>query len=158
MVESDSGKGSWCFGLNGLFCQMLKGLGYRVYTGAARINREPTGVKPVFHGLVHMVLFVQSYIEDRPGNMRYLVDVSGGALRPILLEQNQRVMGASPSERHPKSSTKGLAPLEWRLEAFHRDKHSESWTSRVMYSFIEDEFFVNEFENFNYSILGLRTS
>ncbi|KAJ7577801.1 hypothetical protein C8J56DRAFT_798316 [Mycena floridula] len=169
MVESNSGKGSWCFGLNGLFCQMLKGLRYRVYTGARRINREATGVEPVFEGLVHMVLFVQPYIEDRRSNMTYLVDVSGGALRPILLQKNQRVMGASPSERHVlqriartdsslESSTKELAPLEWQLEAFHRDKHLESWTSRVMYSFIEDEFFLSDFENFNYSVLGLRTS
>ncbi|KAJ7571883.1 hypothetical protein C8J56DRAFT_995924, partial [Mycena floridula] len=122
---------------------------------------QPTGVEPVFHGFVHMVLFVQPYIEDRPSNMSYRVDVSRGVICPILLEQNRRVMGASPSERHVlrriartdsslESWTKDLTPLE--------QYHSESWTSPVMYSFIEDEFFVNNFENFNYSLLGLRTS
>ncbi|KAJ7572807.1 hypothetical protein C8J56DRAFT_874504 [Mycena floridula] len=168
IVESNSGKGSWRFGLNGLFCQMLKGLRYRYRLYRCQKNKQggdgrgASIRRPCTHGYI-------SYIEDRPSNMTYLVDVSGGALRPILLQKNQRMMGASPSERHVlqriartdsslESSTKELAPLEWRLEAFHRDKHLESWTSRVMYSFIEDEFFVSDFENFNYSVLGLRTS
>ncbi|KAJ7587289.1 hypothetical protein C8J56DRAFT_944057, partial [Mycena floridula] len=124
--------GSWCFSLNGL-----------VYTGAGRIKREPTGMEPIFHGL--------PYIEGRPSNMTYLVDVSSGALHLILLQQNQHVMGASPLERHV---VQRIARTDLSLESSTKELHLESWTSRVMYSFIEDEFFVSDFKNFNYSILG----
>ncbi|KAJ7574885.1 hypothetical protein C8J56DRAFT_871887 [Mycena floridula] len=170
MVKS-KGNGSYCFGLNGLFCQMLKGLGFRVYTSSGRINEQPAGVAPIFHAFVHMILFVQPDLKDGPSNKTYLVDVSGGPARPILLQQDESVMGASPSERHIlrrtaradsslESATKELVPLEWRLESFHKDKaqlQSEIETSRVMYSFIEDEFFPNDFMSFNYSVVGLRT-
>ncbi|KAK7046424.1 arylamine n-acetyltransferase 1 [Favolaschia claudopus] len=169
MVESDSGKGSYCFGLNGLFCQMLKALGFRVYTGSGRINEQPPEAPPIFHAFVHMILFVQP---TEGSNTTYLVDVAAGPVRPILLEEGEKVMGASPSESHVLSRTaraeSSLESLpnsqvpekfEWRLESVHDVKDSGSEkpksTRRVMYSFIEDEFFDADFKAFNFSVVGL---
>jgi len=96
MVELSEGRGSYCFGLNGLFFRMLKGLGFRVYAGLGRINEQAPDVLPIFHAFVHMILFVQ----PREGsNITYLVDIAVGPVRPILLEEGEVVMGASPSER-----------------------------------------------------------
>ncbi|KAJ7716619.1 arylamine N-acetyltransferase 1 [Mycena metata] len=167
MVASPEGNGSYCFGLNGLFFQMLKGLGFRIYTGSGRVNEQAPGVAPIFHAFVHMVLFVQP-IEG--SNTTYFVDVATGPVRPILLEEGEMVMGASPSEHHIltrtaradsslESSPNSQEPqkFEWRFESLHDNKvdPSQPRTSRVLYSFIEDEFFDADFKSFNYSVLGL---
>ncbi|KAJ6575975.1 arylamine N-acetyltransferase 2 [Mycena vulgaris] len=166
MVASSEGTGSYCFGVNGLFFQMLKGLGFRVYVGSGRINEQPPGVTPIFHAFVHMILFVQP-IEG--SNTTYIVDVSGGPVRPILLEEGEVVMGASPSEHHSltrtarvdsslESSPDSQAPekFEWRLQSVQDNKEpTQPRTTRVMYSFIEDEFFEADYRAFNYSVLGL---
>ncbi|KAF8189485.1 arylamine N-acetyltransferase 1 [Mycena galopus ATCC 62051] len=165
MVESE-GNGSYCFGLNGLFFQMLKGLGFRVYAGSGRINEQPPGAAPIFHAFVHMILFVQP---TEGSNTTYLVDVASGPVCPILLEEGEMVMGASPSEHHVltrtaradsslESSPNSEAPqkFEWRLESVHGAKdHTQPKSTRVMYSFIEDEFFDADFKGFNYSVVGL---
>ncbi|KAJ7488132.1 hypothetical protein FB451DRAFT_1081742 [Mycena latifolia] len=166
MVASSEGKGSYCFGLNGLFFQMLKGLGFRVYAGSGRINEQAPGVDPIFHAFVHMILFVQP-IEG--SNATYFVDVAAGAVCPILLEEGEMVMGASPSEHHTlirtaradsslESSPNSQMPekFEWRLQSVHDSKEpGQPKTTRVMYSFIEDEFFDADYKAFNYSVLGL---
>ncbi|KAJ7488096.1 arylamine N-acetyltransferase 1, partial [Mycena latifolia] len=168
IVASCEGKGSYCFGLNGLLFQMLKGFGFRVYAGCGRINEQPPGIAPIFHAFVHMILFVQP-IEG--SNTTYLVDVGAGAglVRPILLEEGEVVMGTSPSERHTlvrtartdsslKSSPHSPAQekFEWRLRSVHDNKDpGQPGTTRVMYSFIEDEFFDADYKAFNYSVLGL---
>ncbi|KAJ7691019.1 hypothetical protein B0H17DRAFT_867712, partial [Mycena rosella] len=163
MVASSEGNGSYCFGLNGLFFQMLKGLGFRVYAGSGRINEQAPGVAPIFHAFVHMILFVQP-IEG--SNTTYVVDVAAGPVRPILLEEGEVVMGASPSEHHTltrtaradsslESSPNSQTPekFEWCLQSVHRNEDVK--TTRVMYSFIEDEFFDADYKAFNYSVLGL---
>ncbi|KAJ6571380.1 hypothetical protein B0H19DRAFT_910929, partial [Mycena capillaripes] len=166
MVESDEGNGSYCFGLNGLFFQMLKGLGFRVYSGSGRINEQAPGVAPIFHAFVHMILFVQP---TEGSYTTYFVDVGAGPVRPILLEEGEMVMGASPSEHHVltrtaradstlESSPNSQAPekFEWRLESLHDAKEpTQPKMSRVMYSFIEDEFFEADYKSFNYSVVGL---
>ncbi|KAJ6517458.1 arylamine N-acetyltransferase 2, partial [Mycena vitilis] len=166
LVQSSEGKGSYCFGLNGLFFQMLKGLGFRVYSGSGRINEQARGSAPIFHAFVHMILFVQP---TEGSNATYFVDVAAGPVRPILLEEGEVAMGATPSEHHVltrttradsslESSPNYTAPekFEWRLESLHEAKDpSEPKTSRVMYSFIEDEFFEADYRAFNYSVLGL---
>ncbi|KAJ7078294.1 arylamine N-acetyltransferase 1 [Mycena belliarum] len=166
MVVSPEGNGSYCFGLNGLFFQMLRGLGFRAYSGSGRINEQAPGVAPVFHAFVHMILFVQP-IEG--SNTTYFVDVCPGAVRPMLLEDGETVIGASPTEHHTlvrtareesslESSPHTQAPekFEWRLQSVHDNKeHGQPATIRVMYSFIEDEFFAADYKAFNYSVLGM---
>ncbi|KAJ6625806.1 hypothetical protein B0H10DRAFT_2000752 [Mycena sp. CBHHK59/15] len=166
MVGSSEGKGSYCFGLNGLFFQMLKGLGFRVYAGSGRINEQAPGVAPIFHAFVHMILFVQP-IEG--SNTTYFVDVGAGPVCPILLEEGEVVMGATPSEHHTltrtaradsslESSPNSQTPekFEWRLESVHEGQDpTQPGTSRVMYFFIEDEFFDADYRAFNYSVIGL---
>ncbi|KAJ7716627.1 hypothetical protein B0H16DRAFT_454333 [Mycena metata] len=166
MVASSDGRGSYCFGLNRLFFQMIKALGFRVYAGAGRVNEEPPNVAPIFHAFCHMLLFVQP-IEG--SNKTYVVDVAAGPVRPILLEEGEMVMGASPSEHHlftrnahPHSSlesypdAQGAEKLEWRLEYLRESDDPEQPTSsRVLYSFVEDEFFEADYAAFNYSVDGL---
>ncbi|KAJ7245643.1 hypothetical protein B0H12DRAFT_1127455 [Mycena haematopus] len=165
MVETQDGNGSFCFGLNGLFFQMLKGLGFRVYAGSARINEQAPGIAPVFLGLSHMILFVQP---TEGSNTTYLVDVANGPVRPILLQEDEYVMGASPSEHHVLTRTaradsslesspnsQASQKFEWRLESVHDAKDdTQPKSTRVMYSFIEDEFFEADFKGFNESIVG----
>ncbi|KAJ7362555.1 hypothetical protein DFH08DRAFT_841149 [Mycena albidolilacea] len=167
MIETSGNKGSYCFGLNGLFVQMLKALGFRAYTGAGRINKQTSNGVPIFRSFVHMVIFVQP---NEGSNETYLVDVGYGPVRPILLEEGASVMGATPSEIHrlcrtarPDSSLESspgserAEKLEWCLECVRDSKDpSRPQTSVVMYSFIEDEFFEVDFQSFNYSLLGLR--
>ncbi|KAJ7131591.1 hypothetical protein C8R43DRAFT_1024744 [Mycena crocata] len=167
MVASSEGNGSYCFGLNGLFFQMLKGLDFRVYAGSGRINEQAPGVAPIFHAFVHMIIFVQP---TDGSNTTYLVDVGAGAVRPILLKEGEVVTGASPSERHTLTrsaradsslqsspDSQGPEKFEWRLESMHdnKDDPTQPPTTRVMYSFIEDEFFDADYKAFNYSVLGL---
>ncbi|KAJ7917177.1 hypothetical protein B0H13DRAFT_1995572 [Mycena leptocephala] len=155
MVESSEGNGSYCFGLNGLFFQMLKGLGFRVYAGSGRINEQAPGVPPIFHAFVHMILFVQP-IEG--SNTTYFVDVGAGPVRPILLEEGEMVMGASPTEHHvlTRRARVDSSLVRVALESLHDAKDpAQPKTSRVMYSFIEDEFFDADYKAFNYSVLGL---
>ncbi|KAJ7436797.1 hypothetical protein B0H11DRAFT_2109228 [Mycena galericulata] len=122
LVASSGGTGSYCFGLNGLFFQMLKGLGFRVYAGSGRINEQAPGVPEIFHAFVHMILFVQ----------------------PI--EGSNTTYFSSPNSQGPEK-------FEWRLQSIHDSK--EPPTTRVLYSFIEDEFFDADYRAFNYSVLGL---
>ncbi|KAJ7152021.1 hypothetical protein C8R46DRAFT_1042902 [Mycena filopes] len=166
LVASPDGRGSYCFGLNRLFFQMIKALGFRVYAGAGRVNEEPPNVAPIFHAFVHMLLFVQP-IEG--SNKTYVVDVAAGPVRPILLAEGEMVMGASPSEHHlltraahPDSSlvsypdSQSPEKFEWRLEYLRdSDDPDRPSSSRVMYSFIEDEFFEADYAAFNYSVDGL---
>ncbi|TFK66481.1 cysteine proteinase [Pluteus cervinus] len=104
--------GSYCFGMNGVMYGILRGLGYRVYSGTARVNHNsplpPTGrigsdggqthQRPVYTPLSHMVLFVQPFVdytrdgeatsEGQGNNQTYMIDVgfgSPGLARPILL-------------------------------------------------------------------------
>ncbi|KAF7430565.1 N-terminal acetyltransferase [Pleurotus ostreatus] len=159
------GKGSYCFGLNGLLLGMLRGLGYRAYGGAARVNmaREPSD--PVdFQGLTHMVVFVQ------PGdaNQTWLVDVGfggSGLARPMLLSDGEDnvVLGATPSERHrlvrkvlPMSSLelrdgsrRDHPQLEYQLHVSHTGG-AEPW--RVLYTFTDREFFDCDYEAASFDI------
>ncbi|KAJ7214429.1 hypothetical protein GGX14DRAFT_563244 [Mycena pura] len=118
------------------------------------LMREGPGVEPVFHAFVHRVLFVQPIAGS---NVTYIVDTGDGTglVRPMLLADGGIVEGASPTEQHrltltaradsslessPNSPT--AQKFEWRLESLHAAKDAgRPPTARVMYSFIEDEFF-----------------
>ncbi|KAJ3919987.1 hypothetical protein F5877DRAFT_39028 [Lentinula edodes] len=151
------GKGSYCFGQNTLFLQMIRALGYRAYSGSGRINTAPADSPPNFLSFVHEVLFVQPL---KGSNITYVVDASGGGsciTRPILLKNGAKVMGASPSECHALVKTgripnsKEPAGVEWRLIVTHASDSGPTST-RIMYSFIEDEFFDMDYECSNIGI------
>ncbi|KAJ4487754.1 hypothetical protein J3R30DRAFT_843226 [Lentinula aciculospora] len=158
------GKGSYCFGMNTLFLQMIRALGYRAYSGSGRINTASPDSPPNFLSFVHEVLFVQP-IEG--SNITYVVDASGGGscmTRPILFKDGAKVMGATPSEWHTLVKTGRLesslecspnstepAGVEWRLVVSHGSDSGPA-TTRILYSFIEDEFFTMDYECSNIGI------
>ncbi|KAJ3775382.1 hypothetical protein FB446DRAFT_406994 [Lentinula raphanica] len=158
------GKGSYCFGMNTLFLQMIRALGYRAYSGSGRINTASADSPPNFLAFVHEMLFVQPI---QNSNITYVVDASGGGscmTRPILLKNGARVTGATPSEWHTlvktgrtesslETSPNSTEPagVEWRLIVSHVSKGSPS-SSRILYSFIEDEFFPMDYECSNIGI------
>src|SRR5579863_6683126 len=61
-------RGGFCYELNGLFCELLSALGFRVQMLSARVRREDGGFGPEFD---HMLLKVEL---DEP----WLVDVGFG--------------------------------------------------------------------------------
>ncbi|KAE9409483.1 cysteine proteinase [Gymnopus androsaceus JB14] len=158
------GKGSYCFGMNTLFLQMIRALGYRAFSGAARINTASPDAPPNFLAFVHKILFVQPF---RDSNTTYFVDASGGGsclTRPILLKPGAKVLGATPSEWHtlvktsrPESSlayspdSNETARLEWRLVVSHTPRNGPTST-KIIYSFPEDEFFNADYDASNIGI------
>ncbi|THU81411.1 cysteine proteinase [Dendrothele bispora CBS 962.96] len=159
------GKGCYCFGLNQLFLQMIRGLGYRAYSGAGRINEEPPNAPVIFLSFVHMVIFVQP---DENSNITYLVDATGGGTgltRPILLADGQMVMGATSTETHtlirttrsdsslePSLGSCENAKVEWHLIVRHQKNSDGPPTERTMYSFIEDEFYPTDYTTANIAV------
>ncbi|TEB30744.1 cysteine proteinase [Coprinellus micaceus] len=96
-------RGSYCFGENTVLLHILRGLGFRAYSGQARVNRNwaHPGAPPAHASHTHMVIFVQP---DDSSNETYVVDVgfgSGGLVRPIPLVQGD------------ESITQGIGPAEW---------------------------------------------
>ncbi|KAJ7048239.1 hypothetical protein C8F01DRAFT_1193555 [Mycena amicta] len=165
-TSAGSGAGSWCYGLNRLFFQMLRALGFRVYSGSGRINPQPAGEAPNFHAFVHMVVFVQP-VEG--SNVTYVADVASGLVSPILLADGEIVEGTSPTERHRliragrtdsslRISPDALTPanVEWRLEEIRDSKEpNQPPSTRVMYAFLEDEFFEEDLRAGNQHVLSL---
>ncbi|TFK66482.1 cysteine proteinase [Pluteus cervinus] len=116
LVEEKNG-GSLCFGTNGLLYAVLRGLGYRTYSGAGRVNFSTTS-RPTYGPLAHMVLFVQPFVDytldgepiqdpSQANNQTYLLDTgfgSPGLARPILLVEDENdgegVLGVNRTERH----------------------------------------------------------
>jgi len=162
-------KGSYCFGNNTVLLGVLRGLGYRVYSGAGRVNL-PGETESIFTPLLHMVLFVQPF-EDSV--QTYLVDVgfgSPGMTQPILLSDNPNnvSMGATPLEHHrlrraslPGSSLKASrgsslsAETNWSLQVCHQkpdDTPETVW--RTLYYFTEDEFFPMDYEAGSLAVSG----
>ncbi|KAG5725999.1 Arylamine N-acetyltransferase, partial [Termitomyces sp. T112] len=134
-------QGSYCFGLNIFFFQMLCGLGYRAYTGSARVNltQDPLDA-PVYTALSHMIIFVQ----PQSGKTTYLVDVGcggSGPARPILLssQEDNVVMGTTPTEQHRLTrgvrSDSRVARIEWRLNVRHVKDDGARAHWRVVYAF-----------------------
>ncbi|GLB33556.1 putative N-acetyltransferase [Lyophyllum shimeji] len=153
--------GSYCFGLNGLFSQMILGLGYRAYTGAARINiAEKASDTPVYTAFSHMIIFVQPGADS---NETYLVDVGcggSGLTRPILLSdaEDNVVIGTTPTEMHrlrrgahPASRLASSERL-WHLDILQikDDVRQAKW--RVVYAFSEEEYFPTDYESANFAV------
>ncbi|KAF9073035.1 hypothetical protein BDP27DRAFT_1400441 [Rhodocollybia butyracea] len=158
------GKGSHCFGMNTLFLQMIRALGYRAYSGSGRLNTAAPEAPPTFITFTHQVLFVQPV---QYSNTTYVVDVSGGGsglTRPLLLKHGAKVVGATPSEWHtlvkaarygsslsPSFDSKESADVEWHL-IISRTSDDGTITSKLLCSIIETEFFAMDYECSNISI------
>ncbi|KAJ7579682.1 hypothetical protein C8J56DRAFT_834383 [Mycena floridula] len=171
-------KGSWCFGQNSLFLGMIQSLGFRAYSGGARVNTTMDSTKPpVYTQLGHMILFVQPSAES---NLTYLVDAGfggSGPARPILLSDasDNIVMGSTPTELHRLTrgtradsslevlpDTSKPSNVEWRLEVRHEKPNSRvpgdhsdlimaTPTWRVLYAFSEHEFFRTDIESASFT-------
>ncbi|KAF8076134.1 arylamine N-acetyltransferase 1 [Lyophyllum atratum] len=154
-------RGSYCFGLNTLFFQMICGLGYRAYTGSARVNiAKDISDPPVYTAPSHMIIFVQLGEES---NETYFVDVGcggSGLTRPILLSdaEDNIVIGTTPTEKH--RLTRGSHPAsrlsssksEWHLEILHIKEDIRPPLWKVVYSFSEEEFFLTDYEAANFVV------
>ncbi|KAM6489257.1 arylamine N-acetyltransferase 1 [Amanita muscaria] len=163
----DEKKGSYCFGQNSFVLYILRGLGYRAYNAAARVNvhrlPEPTDFPPYDH----IIVFVQPISDS---NITYLFDVgfSNGPSRPILLTDSDKsiVIGTTETERFrirkradPRSSLESRDAsndrhLDWALEVQHVNKHTPDpltapWIP--LYPFNEDEFYENDIYNASFS-------
>ncbi|KAJ2916668.1 hypothetical protein MD484_g3769, partial [Candolleomyces efflorescens] len=160
-VKTGSG-GSYCFGQNTVLLGILRGLGFRAYSGAARvnINWQKPEEQDIQTSHTHMVIFVQP---DDESNLTYVVDVGfggGGLARPIPLVNGDEsiVMGVGPTEQHPLIS---MSPLtKGSSLASDGSKGQEVWTMQVrikasadgtfgpwkrMYRFSELEFFLADY-------------
>ncbi|KAJ2932444.1 hypothetical protein H1R20_g4670, partial [Candolleomyces eurysporus] len=150
-------KGSFCFGQNTVLLEMLRGLGYRSYAGAARVNSnwQDPSQEHSYGAQLHMVVFVQPF-ED--SSETYVVDVGfggSGLVRPIPLVSgdSSEVVGVGPAEFHrlvkepfPQSS---LAQGVWHLEVRHvseseTDASATNSAWKRMFSFCEQEFFYED--------------
>ncbi|KAJ2916643.1 hypothetical protein MD484_g3770, partial [Candolleomyces efflorescens] len=114
------GNGSYCFGQNIVFLGILRSLGFRAYSGVARvnINWEKPEKQEVYTSHTHMLLFVQPH---EGSNLTYFVDVGfggDGLARPVPLVNGDEsiVMGLGPAEENrlckvpfPQSSLSAFA-------------------------------------------------
>ncbi|PFH49728.1 hypothetical protein AMATHDRAFT_4662 [Amanita thiersii Skay4041] len=150
----DEGKGSYCFGQNTVLLGILRGLGYRAYNAAARVNLEQTTTPKEFTSLTHLVVLVQPFADS---NITYLADVGfgPGVTRPVLLSdaKDNIVTGISASERfrltkredlRSSLACNGVAKQDWTLEVQHlkgndSDPATSPWTPHYM--FFEQEFY-----------------
>ncbi|TFK95326.1 hypothetical protein BDV98DRAFT_402908 [Pterulicium gracile] len=94
--------GSYCFGHNVLLLEVLKGLGYHVYSGGAELEDLLPPLQTMTR-CAHMILFVQ--IPGDSSGATYVADVGlgvSGLIRPILLsdDRDNVAKGATPSEVH----------------------------------------------------------
>ncbi|KAJ3531948.1 hypothetical protein NMY22_g7948 [Coprinellus aureogranulatus] len=100
-IFMNGGRGSYCFGQNTMLLNILRGLGFRAYSGAARVNLHwsKAGEPPAYASHTHMVLFVQP--ED-DSNQTYVVDVGFGS-------------GVGPTEMHRLAkAAMPQSALDWR--------------------------------------------
>ncbi|KDQ51843.1 hypothetical protein JAAARDRAFT_40667 [Jaapia argillacea MUCL 33604] len=166
LVSEKKGKGSYCFGQNTLLLGMLRGLGYRAYPSAGRVNKSPPYLKhPNYEPMSHMIIFVQPIVNS---NQTYLVDAGfggSGPSRPILLSDatDNVVKGTAPPEEHrltrgphpdcsrerPHSGSTGTCSLDWRLETRNGIKFPD-W--HILYAFGEAEFYQPDFESLSFSV------
>ncbi|KAJ7751535.1 hypothetical protein DFH07DRAFT_1032430 [Mycena maculata] len=77
-------------------------------------------------------------------NTTYFVDV-GAAAHPMLLADGE-VVRLAPTSKGPRSLSGGSSPSK---------DPTQPKISRVLYSFIDDEFFDADYKAVNYSVLGL---
>ncbi|KAI0034536.1 cysteine proteinase [Vararia minispora EC-137] len=121
-----NGKGSYCFGQNGLLLGILRGLGYRAYAVPGRVlvpSWAPGMPDFVYSALHHLVLLVQPHPAPLAA-VTYVVDVGfggTGTLRPVLLADGS----AGTPQRVPRADTSSDDELVggWVWGAYPPERH-----------------------------------
>jgi N-hydroxyarylamine O-acetyltransferase len=135
------GRGGYCYEHNSLFHAVLRELGFRVSTHAARVvlGAREGMVRP----RTHMILFV--HFDDGP----YLTDVGFGApgclLAPAPLIPDAEIHDTP--RRHRLTRTAGEGPLpQWTLQA----RLDGVWVGQ--YTFTEEVFQAPDYQVFNWYV------
>ncbi|KAG2004911.1 hypothetical protein CC2G_003418 [Coprinopsis cinerea AmutBmut pab1-1] len=157
----DEGKGSYCFGQDMLLLGILRGMGFRAYSGAARVNvnHQTPEKEPTYASLTHAVIFVQPKPDS---NETFVVDVGFGTLnlaRPIPLSDDPGavVKGAFEGQLYRLTRAQmGNSSVEvppdvtdathrrWNLEETRSvDGTPQPW--KRLYTFTEEEFSLNDY-------------
>ncbi|KAI5120716.1 hypothetical protein M0805_006423 [Coniferiporia weirii] len=173
--------GTYCYGHNGIMLGALRALGYRAYTGIARMNFGFFGDgKPVYSAYGHMVLFVQ--LGEGHGidpAHTWVVDVAPGPLismlpTPLSADPQNVVPGATPGE--VSRLTRGFSPQSSLVlpgsdagaysteQAAHVDEAHSLWQLEyrggagtpvpefvAIYQFMEEEFFPVDYAVYHYT-------
>lgn len=139
----------------------------RTYGTAGRVNENaPGSLELNLTKITHMVLFVQFAPTDSFSEAEtYIVDVGYGLgiARPLLLKENNVVMGAALPEMHrlvkalhPESSFENSAKEQedWWLQVNLNDRGGVlpdgQW--RTLYQFAEKELFLNDFAAMSFCV------
>jgi arylamine N-acetyltransferase len=127
--------GGYCFELNLLFAELLRALGFEIWTGAARVCRASPNNWTNF-GLTHMIIFVE--LEKK----RYLVDVGFAhsyapfpiqVTEPLESEEAQRSLGLR-LVKGPSSKHVGV-PSGWKFQKY--SKSQQEWVNEYFFQEIE---------------------
>lgn len=122
-------RGGFCYELNGLFCELLRTLGYAVDMVSARVYNDKGEPGPEFD---HMALIVTM------AEYRYLIDVGFGdsARQPIILPHG---------EAEDVSGRYRVRPVDDSVETYALERHVDSaW--KPMFQFTAQP---REFAEFN---------
>ncbi|TLS22479.1 uncharacterized protein PpBr36_10044 [Pyricularia pennisetigena] len=153
------GRGGYCMEVNAFFSAVMRGLGFDVLNVGGRIKKADDSGR--FSGLSHMLNIVAI------DGQRYQVDVGfgeGGPPMPVPLPSRD-AGGRHDFVRIPPSS---MGRVEWRSiprQHLHADQRvwvystredGEDWRER--YSFMDAEFFPEDYDVFNFHTMMHPTS
>lgn len=133
--------GSFCYGLNILFMEVIRGLGYRTtYVGAE--HEVPKFLVVAVSDTPHMCLLVQLPDDEKDTHLLDLGFGGLGLIRPILMNEDEDnvVTGTTPTELHrlrrisPPPHRSRSTSQWWRLEVTHTDQQPSSWDSVLVFS------------------------
>ncbi|KAF9386714.1 N-terminal acetyltransferase [Podila verticillata] len=140
-------RGGWCFSLNKLAFELLRGIGFRVQFTLARVCKPMHYTDPILYGgLTHRVSIVRFTDESK-----YVFDIGFGptSFYPLKLEEGfqieyfghkRRMAKVVHNEHEPEIL--GYPTVElWRVEEYlgNDDEGNEKWTPS--YSFDETQYY-----------------
>ncbi|KAF8952660.1 N-terminal acetyltransferase [Podila verticillata] len=139
-------RGGWCFSLNKLAFELLRGIGFRVQFTLARVCKPKHYTDPIrYSGLTHRVTIV------RFDDSKYVFDIGFGptSFYPLKLEEGfqieyfghkRRMTKVVHNEHEPEILGNPTVEL-WRVEEYlgDDDEGNEKWTPS--YSFDERQYY-----------------
>ncbi|KAL1959312.1 hypothetical protein VTO42DRAFT_2499 [Malbranchea cinnamomea] len=144
----ERGMGGYCVESTGLFAIVLRSLGFKMYTGAAKVSQDfgratSTGL---FVGWSHMVIFVTI------GTDKYMVDVGFGPncpTRPLLMEEGRISPSVGPNETRLIRGASAAAESDQKQWIYQfRANAEDAW--KPGYLFSELEFLREDYEIMNF--------